>query len=38
MEWELFLLLLMAAPFIAYYLVRDRIQGLKRRIAARTRP
>jgi hypothetical protein len=33
MQWEMILLLHMAAPFVLYYVVRDRIQELKRKRA-----
>jgi hypothetical protein len=34
MQWEMILLLNLAAPFVAYYLVRDRIEEMKKRRAA----
>ena len=38
MQWEIILLLNLAAPFVAYYLVRDRIREMKnRRAAARSK-
>jgi hypothetical protein len=38
MQWEMILLLHLAAPFVLYYLIRDRIEGFKRKIVqARSR-
>ena len=34
MQWEMILLLNLTAPFVAYYLVRDRIEEMKKRRAA----
>lgn len=34
MKWDMVLLANLAAPFVAYYLLRDRIEGLKKRRAA----
>lgn len=33
MQWEMILLLHMAAPFVLYYVVRDRIEKRKRKRA-----
>jgi hypothetical protein len=36
MQWETILLLLLAAPFVLYYVIRDRIEGIvKNKTAAR---
>ncbi len=36
MQWETILLLLLAAPFVLYYVIRDRIEGItKKRTEAR---
>ncbi len=38
MEWQMVLFLNLAAPFVAYYLVRDRIEQMrKKRAAARSK-
>jgi hypothetical protein len=34
MQWEMILLLHMAAPFVVYYVARDRIESCKRKRAA----
>ncbi len=34
MQWDMVLLVNLAAPFVAYYLLRDRIEELKKRRAA----
>jgi hypothetical protein len=34
MQWETILLLLLAAPFVLYYLIRDRIVGMKKKAGA----
>jgi hypothetical protein len=34
MQWEMILLLHMAAPFVVYYVARDRIERCKRKRAA----
>ena len=31
MQWEMILLLHLAAPFVLYYVIRDRIEGCRRR-------
>lgn len=33
MQWEMILLLHMAAPFVLYYVIRDRIEGLRKKRA-----
>jgi hypothetical protein len=38
MQWEMVLLLHIAAPFVLYYVIRDRIEERKKkRLAARNR-
>ena len=34
MQWEMILLLHMAAPFVLYYVVRDRVEECRRKRAA----
>ena len=34
MQWEMILLLHLAAPFVLYYVIRDRIERLKKRAVA----
>jgi hypothetical protein len=34
MQWETILLLLLAAPFVLYYVIRDRIVGTKKKAEA----
>lgn len=34
MQWDMVLLVNLAAPFVAYYLLRDRIEKLMKRRAA----
>jgi hypothetical protein len=34
MQWETILLLLLAAPFVLYYVIRDRIVGMKKKAEA----
>ncbi len=31
MQWEIILLLVLAAPFVLYYTIRNRIVGLKKK-------
>jgi len=31
MQWEMILLLHLAAPFVLYYVIRDRIEELKKK-------
>jgi hypothetical protein len=31
MQWEMILLLYLAAPFVLYYVIRDRIEELKKK-------
>jgi hypothetical protein len=33
MQWEMILLLHLAAPFVLYYVIRDRIEGFRRKKA-----
>jgi hypothetical protein len=33
MQWEAIVLLLLALPFVPYYVIRDRIQGKKKAAA-----
>jgi hypothetical protein len=35
MQWEMILLLHLAAPFVLYYVIRDRIEELKKIAKAR---
>jgi len=33
MQWETILLLLLAAPFVLYYVIRDRVEGMTKKKA-----
>jgi len=33
MQWEMILLLHLAAPFVLYYVIRDRIEAMKKKRA-----